>query len=68
MTLEKNGFYGKYAGFGRDFMGEYVEIGYGTTVAEFDLALSIIFANEDLVGESDQSAVFTIGRSFDFSE
>lgn len=66
-TVEKNGFYGKYAGFSQDFTGEYVEIGYGTTVAEIDLGLSVIFANADLLGgDSDQSAVFTIGKSFDF--
>ena len=66
LTVEKNGFYGKYAGFSRDFMGEYVEVGYGATVAEIDLGISIIFANKDLMGVSDESAVFSIGKSFDF--
>ncbi len=66
LTTEKNGFYGKYAGFSRDFMGEYVEVGYGATVAEIDLGISIIFANKDLMGVSDESAVFSIGKSFDF--
>ena len=66
LTMEKNGFYGKYAGFSRDFMGEYVEVGYGATVAEIDLGISIIFANKDLMGVSDESAVFSIGKSFDF--
>ena len=66
LTVEKNGFYGKYAGFSRDFMGKYVEIGYGATVAEIDLGISIIFANKDLMGVSDESAVFSIGKSFDF--
>lgn len=66
LTVEKNGFYGKYAGFSRDFMGEYVEVGYGATVAEIDLGISIIFANKDLIGVSDESAVFSIGKSFGF--
>lgn len=66
LTVEKNGFYGKYAGFSRDFMGKYVEIGYGATVAEIDLGISIIFANKDLMGVSDESAVFSIGKSFGF--
>ena len=66
LTVEKNGFYGKYTGFSRDFMGEYVEVGYGATVAEIDLGISIIFANKDLMGVSDESAVFSIGKSFDF--
>ena len=68
VTVEKNGFYGKYAGFTQDFGGEYVEIGYGATVGGLDVGLSLIFANKDLVGQSEESAIFTIGRSFDFSD
>jgi uncharacterized protein (TIGR02001 family) len=68
LTAEKNGFYGKFAGFSQDFMGEYIEVGYGTTVAGLDLGFMLIFANDDLVGTSDESAIFTIGKSFDFSE
>ena len=64
LTVENNGFYGKFAGFSRDFEGEYLELGYGTTVAEVDIGISAIFANSDLVGESDESLVFTIGKSF----
>jgi uncharacterized protein (TIGR02001 family) len=66
VTLEKNGFYGKYAGFTEDFDGEYFELGYSATVAEIDLGLSFIFANDDLIGEADESAIFTVGKSFDF--
>jgi uncharacterized protein (TIGR02001 family) len=65
LTLEKNGFYGTFAGFTQDFEGEYIELGYGTTVAEIDLGLSLIFSNEDLVGENDEAVVFTVGKSFD---
>jgi uncharacterized protein (TIGR02001 family) len=68
LTAEKDGFYGKVAGFSRDFMGEYVEVGYSTTVSEIDIGISVIFANDDLVGVSDESAVFTIGKSFDFGQ
>ena len=64
-TLEKNGFYGTFAGFSQDAEGEYVEIGYGTTIADIDFGLSLIFANDDLIGEADESLVFTIGKSFD---
>jgi len=67
ISAEKNGFYGKYAGFSQDFEGEYVELGYGTTVAELDVGLSLIFSNSDLVGESDEAVVFTIGKSFDIN-
>ena len=65
LTLEKKGFYGKYGGFAQDFDGEYVEAGYGTTFAEIDVALSVIFSNKDLIGENDEAIVFTIGKSFD---
>ena len=72
MTLEKNGFYGKYAGFSQDFEGEYFEFGYGATVSEIDLGVSLILSNDDLVGwyndgKDDQSLVFTIGKSFDLN-
>jgi uncharacterized protein (TIGR02001 family) len=65
LTYEKNGFYGKYAGFEQDAEGEYFEFGYGTTVAEIDLGVSLIFANDDLVGDAEESLVFTIGKGFD---
>jgi uncharacterized protein (TIGR02001 family) len=65
LTYEKSGFYGKFAGFSQDFDGEYFEFGYGTTVADIDLGVSLIFANDDLVGDAEESIVFTIGKSFD---
>lgn len=67
LTLEKNGFYGKYAGFSQDFSGDYVELGYGTTVAELDVGLSLLFADSDLsiTGGSNESLIFTIGKTFD---
>ncbi|MDH4125513.1 MAG: TorF family putative porin [Gammaproteobacteria bacterium] len=65
LTYEKSGFYGKYAGFTQDFDGEYFEFGYGTTIAEIDLGVSLILANDDLVGDAEESIVFTIGKSFD---
>jgi len=65
LTVEKNGFYGKYAGFSQDFAGEYFEAGFSTTIAEVDVGISAIFANKDLVGTSDESLVLTVGKSFD---
>ena len=65
LTVEKNGFYGKLGGFAQDFEGEYFEAGYGTTIAELDFALSVIFSNEKLVGTDDEAIVFTLGKSFD---
>lgn len=66
LTLEKDGFYGKYAGFARDFAGEYLEFGYITSLAEVDLGLSLILANNALVGDSEESLVFSVGKTFDF--
>lgn len=65
LTIEKNGFYGKVGGFAQDFEGEYAEVGYGTTVAEVDLGVNLIFSNSDLVGESDEAIIFTVAKSFD---
>ncbi|MDH3619816.1 MAG: TorF family putative porin [Gammaproteobacteria bacterium] len=68
LTLESEaGFYGKYAGFSEDFDGEYLELGYGATVADIDVGVSLIFANDDLVGDDEESIVFTIGKSFDIN-
>ena len=65
LTLEKDGLYGKIGGFAQDFEGEYLELGYGTSVAEIDVGVSVIFANDDLVGDDEESIVFTLGKSFD---
>jgi len=65
LTVEKGGFYGKYAGFSQDFSGEYLEAGFSTTIADVDVGIAAIFANEDLVGTHDESLVLSIGKSFD---
>lgn len=70
LTAEHKGFYGKVGAFSQDFDGEYFEAGYGTTVREIDLGVSVIFSNEDLVGfqtggKSNEAIVFSIGKSFD---
>jgi uncharacterized protein (TIGR02001 family) len=78
LTLENNGFYGTYAGFSQDADGSYLELGYGTTVSDIDLGIALILADKDLTpdfeigGEtfltpSDESLVFTIGKSFDIN-
>ena len=69
LTLEKNGFYGKVAGFSQDADGSYFEAGYGTTVADIDLGLSLLIADKDLsvTGDTNESLIFTIGKSFDLN-
>lgn len=59
------GLYATFAGFSQDADGEYLELGYGTTVADIDLGVALIFANDDLVGDDEESLIFTIGKSFD---
>lgn len=65
VKLAHNGFYGKYAGFSEDFDGNYLELGWGTTVSEIDLGIILLFSDEDLVGEDDENLIFTIGKTFD---
>ena len=76
LTLENNGFYGKYAGFSQDADGEYFEVGYGATVADIDLGVYVLFNDKMLSGiedaetgasEDGTSIVFTIGKSFDLN-
>ncbi len=68
ISLENNGFYGKFGGFAQDFEGEYLEIGYGTTIADIDVGVALILANDDLYGtpgDDEESLIFTLGKSFD---
>ncbi len=69
LTVEKDGFYGKYAGFSQDFEGDYVELGYGTTVGEVELGVTLLFNDKNLSGDgqSDEALIFTIGKSFDLN-
>jgi uncharacterized protein (TIGR02001 family) len=73
LTFEHQGFYGTYGTFSQDFDGDYLELGYGITIADIDFGLALILANDDLIGDinddgipdDDQSLIFTIGKSFD---
>lgn len=67
-----SGFYGTYGTFGDDFDGDYIEVGYGTTVADFDVGISAIFSSDELSDQLDskgnptesEAIVFTIGKTF----
>ncbi len=72
-TIElENGLYATYGTFGDDFDGDYVELGWGTTISEIDFGVAIILASDELSDQSDddgdategESLVFTIGKSF----
>jgi uncharacterized protein (TIGR02001 family) len=64
-TIANNGFYGTFGTFSQDADGDYLELGYGTTVSDIDLGVAVILANDDLVGNDEESLIFTIGKSFD---
>ncbi len=73
VTVEsESGFYGTYGTFGDDFDGDYFEIGYGTSIADFDIGISAVFSSDELSDELDddgdstesEAIVFTIGKSF----
>jgi uncharacterized protein (TIGR02001 family) len=64
ITLEKEGFYGKYAGFSQDFAGNYVELGYGASLEAVDLSIALVLSDKDLVGTRDEALVFGISKSF----
>ena len=67
LTLEKNGFYGTYGTFKQDFSGSYLQTGYGAGIAGFDLGLSVLHSDSDLIGDADTALIFTIGRTFDLN-
>jgi uncharacterized protein (TIGR02001 family) len=79
LTLEsENGFYGTYGTWGDDFDGDYIELGYGTTISEIDFGIAVILSSDEISdqcspactgGPSDdpsesEAIVFTIGKTF----
>lgn len=64
LTLEKNGLYGKYAGFNKDFDGDYLELGYGFGVAELDLSVALIVADDPVTSDTDEALIFGISKTF----
>ena len=70
-TIEHNGFYGTVGTWGKDFSGEYIELGYGTEVSGIDLGVAVISYSKELQADwtiepegGDQSLVFSIGKAF----
>jgi len=67
LGLEKDGFSATLGSFGKDFDGDYLQLGYDTTISEIDVGVALIFANDDLVGDKEESLVFSVGKSFDIN-
>ena len=72
-TVElENGLYATYGTFGDDADGDYVELGWGTTISEIDFGIAIILASDELSDQVDddgddtegESLVFSIGKTF----
>jgi uncharacterized protein (TIGR02001 family) len=67
-----SGFYATYGTFGDEFDGDYFEVGFGTSIADFDVGISAIFSSEELSDEVDsdgdatesEAVVLTIGKTF----
>ena len=57
--------YAKLGKFGGDFDGRWYELGFTHTLEGFDLGLSYVYGDADLLGDSDSTFVFSISRSFD---
>lgn len=71
VTLE-NGLYGKFGTFGDEFDGDYIELGWGTTVSEIDLGIAVILSSDELSDQLDsngratesEAIIFTVGKTF----
>jgi uncharacterized protein (TIGR02001 family) len=77
VTLDYNGFYGQWGTWGDDFDGDYVEVGYGSTLTIgdqdlFDYTFAIIRSDEDLSfkvdnnGNPDKDTFFYAGVTKSF--
>jgi uncharacterized protein (TIGR02001 family) len=62
LSFENNGFSATVGSWGKDFSGEYVELGYGTSVGEFDVGVGLFMSGSDL--DDKESLYFSIGKSF----
>jgi uncharacterized protein (TIGR02001 family) len=72
-TVElENGLYGKFGTFGDDFDGEYIELGWGTTISDIDFGIAVILSSDELSDQNDSSGdateseaiIFSIGKTF----
>lgn len=67
LTIEKDGFYATLGTWGKDFEGNYAEVGYGTEISGFEIGVALISNSEELdleAGKGDESLVFSIAKTF----
>ncbi len=68
----ESGVYATYGTFGDEFDGDYVEVGWGTTISDIDFGVAAIFSSDELSDQFSSSGsnsesealVFSIGMSF----
>ncbi|MCR8922523.1 hypothetical protein NO559_07045 [Dasania sp. GY-MA-18] len=68
-----SGAYARYGSYSDDFDGEFVELGYGTTISEIDLGIVLIVNSKEISDQSNSSGnatqgealIFTLGKQFD---
>ena len=64
LTVEgESGLYATAGFFGKDTEGEYFELGYGTSVGEFDVGLGLVVSGSDL--DDSESLYLSLSKSFD---
>ena len=67
ISAEYEGFYATFGTWGKDFDGDYLEVGYGTEVGGFDFGVALIANSKELdveTGKGDESLVFSLSKSF----
>ena len=71
LTAEYEGFYATYGTWGKDFDGDYIELGYGAEVAGFDVGVALISYSKELQADwtiepdgGDETLVFSLSKSF----
>lgn len=68
----ENGLYGTYGTFGDEFDGDYLELGWGTTISEIDFGIAAIFSSDELSDQvsssgsptESEAVVFSISKSW----
>jgi len=63
----ENGLYGTYGTFGDEFDGDYLEIGWGTTISDIDFGIAAIFSSDELSDQVSSSGSATESEALVFS-
>lgn len=63
----ENGLYGTYGTFGDEFEGDYLEIGWGTTISDIDFGIAAIFSSDELSDQVSSSGSATESEALVFS-